>query len=134
MTRAREFIKGIAKETPAFEVNCVGIAATTKKAIQFIVPWGQQRQSALTAFPVIHRPYWWSQRWMKDGKEYGATNSGPHSLPRLSKQSFEVQQGSDQRTLQIQDLILFFASPSNYLMSKKAPIRERYKFGPHSRP
>ena len=31
MTSAREFIKGIAKETPAFEVNCVGIA-TTKKA------------------------------------------------------------------------------------------------------
>ena len=36
MTRARGFIKGIAKETPAFEVKCVGIAATTKKAIQFI--------------------------------------------------------------------------------------------------
>ena len=30
MTRASEFIKGIAKETPAFEVNCVGIATTKK--------------------------------------------------------------------------------------------------------
>ena len=55
------------------------------------------------------------------------TNSGPHSSPRLPKQSFEVQQSSDQRTLQIQDLILLFASPSNHLRSK-APIRGRYKF------
>ena len=30
MTSAREFIKGIAKETPAFELNCVGIATTKK--------------------------------------------------------------------------------------------------------
>ena len=65
---------------------------------------------------------------MKDGKEYGATNSGPFSLPRLSKQSCEVQQGSDQLTLQIQDLILFFASPSNHLRSNKAPIKRRHKF------
>ena len=33
MTRAREFIKSIAKETPPFELNCVGIS-DTKKAIR----------------------------------------------------------------------------------------------------
>ena len=50
MSRAREFIKGIAKETPAFEVNCVGIA-TTKKAIQFIVPWGSTKAIGVDGLP-----------------------------------------------------------------------------------
>ena len=47
MTRAREFIKGIAKETPAFEVNCVGIA-TTKKANM-----GPTKAIGLTSFPTV---------------------------------------------------------------------------------
>ena len=124
MTKAREFIKNIANETPSFELNCVGIA-TTKKAIRSMgstkaigvdgLPCAFWKEYCDELAPFVNlvintsissgtypalfkdaivappRPSKQSPKLRSED----VTILGPHFLPRLSRQSFEVHQSFD---------------------------------------